>query len=65
VVERFAALFCGLDEDRQLAADLLLPDVLVELPRPQRALDDLLLRAGDLDGHEPVEVLVFDGHARF
>ena len=48
VVERFLALARGLDEDRQLAADLLLPDVLVEQARAQRALDDLLLHAGDL-----------------
>ena len=48
VVERFLALPRRLDEDRQLAADLLLPDVLVEQPRAQRALDDLLLHAGDL-----------------
>ena len=31
----------------------------------QRTFDDLLLCARDLDGHDPVEVLVFDGHARF
>ena len=44
VVERFAALPCGLDEDRELAADFLLPDVFVECLRPQRALERLFLR---------------------
>ena len=62
VVERFAALARGLDEDRQLAADLFLPDVLVEHPRTQRAFDDFFLHAGDLGGHEAVEFVVFDGH---
>ena len=64
VVERFLALARRLDEDRQLAADLLLPDVFVEQPRAQRALDHLLLHAGHLGGDEAVELVVFDRHVR-
>ena len=45
VVERFLALARRLDEDRELPADLLLADVLVERARPQRALEHFLLRA--------------------
>ena len=48
VVERFLALPRRFDEDRQLAADLLLPDVFVEEARAQRALDHFLLHAGHL-----------------
>ena len=62
VIERFLALSRRLDEDRQLAADLLLPDVFVEQARAQRALDDVLLHADHLGGDEAVELVVFDGH---
>ena len=45
MVERFVALLRRRDEDRQLLADFLLPDVFVEAARAQRSLDDLFLRA--------------------
>src|SRR6266567_633807 len=54
VVERFLALARGLDEDRQLAAYLLLPDVLVERARPQRTLEHFLLRARRSRGDQAV-----------
>jgi hypothetical protein len=44
VIERFPAFARGFDEDLELAANLLLPDVLFEGLRPQRALDRLFLR---------------------
>jgi hypothetical protein len=44
VIERFLALLRGLDEDRELAANLFLADVLVERARAQRAFEDFLLR---------------------
>ena len=62
VVERFLALPRRLDEDRQLAPDLLLPDVFIEETRAQRALDHFLLHAGHLGGDEPVELIMFDRH---
>ena len=45
VIERLAPVARGLDEDAQLVADLLLPDVFVEDLRPQRTLEHLLLAA--------------------
>src|ERR1700738_4104574 len=39
VIERLFAFFSGLDEDRELAADFFLADVLVERTWPQRAVN--------------------------
>ena len=44
VVERLSPLLRCLDENGKLTADLFLADVLVEGARPQRPLDDFLLR---------------------
>jgi hypothetical protein len=65
VVERLAALPGGGDEDRELLADLLLPDVFVEPARPQCALDDFFLHAGHLAADHALQLVAFDGHARF
>jgi hypothetical protein len=46
VVERFLAIARRGDEDAQLLADLLLPDVLVEVPGAKRALLAVFLRRG-------------------
>ena len=54
VVERLLALARGLDEDRELAADLFLADVFVELLGPQRALERLFLRRGGRGGNQAV-----------
>ena len=60
VVQRFVAFFRRRDEDRQLFADFLLPDVLRQAARPQRAFDDLLVHAGDLGADDAIEFVVFD-----
>src|SRR5262245_41517531 len=44
VVERLAPRACRLDEDRELPADLLLPDVLGKLARAEAPLEGLLVR---------------------
>ena len=54
VVERFLALARGLDEDRELGANLFLSDVLVKLPRPQRPLERLFLGGSRRSGDEAV-----------
>src|SRR5712691_2061159 len=54
VVQRLAARARRLDEDLELAADLLLPDILGEAAGPQRALELLLLRGGRLARDQPV-----------
>ena len=62
VVERFAAPLRGVDEDAELLADLLLPDVFVEAAGAQRALDDVFLRAGAPGGDDARQLVVLDGH---
>jgi len=54
VIERLAARARRLDEDLELAADLLLPDIFGEGAGPQRALELLLLRGGRLGRDQPV-----------
>jgi hypothetical protein len=54
VVERFLAVARRLDEHRELAPDLFLADVLLEHPRPQRALERLFLRRRGSSGDEAV-----------
>ena len=44
MIQRLLALLRRLDKDRQLPADLLLADVLVEHARSQRAFEHFLLR---------------------
>ena len=61
VVQRLLPPARGLDEDRKLAADLLLPDVLGERAGAQRALEGLLLRARRGGGNQPVG---FNRHRR-
>jgi hypothetical protein len=46
VIERFAALPRGTDEDLELRLDLLLTDVLSEAARPDGALNGLLFLLG-------------------
>src|SRR5438445_13750056 len=51
VIERLFALFRGLDEDRELAANFFLSDVLVKRAWPQRSVEHFFLwvhrRGGD------------------
>src|SRR3982751_5579128 len=54
VIERFAALACGLDEDLQLRAYLLLADVFFERLRPQRTLERLFLWRSRCGGDQAV-----------
>jgi hypothetical protein len=65
VIEGVLALSSGLDEDRELLADLFLPDVFVEHPRAQRPLDDLLLHSGGLPATMRFKRFVFDRHRGF
>jgi len=64
VIERLGASLRGFDEDRELLADLFLPDVFGEQPRAQRALEGFLLRARRLAGHHSRKLIAFDGHDR-
>src|SRR5437763_325579 len=61
VVQRLAARARRLDEDLQLAADLLLPDILGEGGGTQRTLELLLLGGGRLARDQPVG---FNAHSR-
>ena len=45
MIERLLARASGLDEDRKLAADFFLADVLIQLFRSQRPLKRLFLQA--------------------
>ena len=54
VIQRFLALARRLDEDRQLAAHLFLPDVFVQRLRSQRALDHLFLHGSGCCGNQAV-----------
>ena len=54
VIERFAAVARGLDENLELAAYLFLSDVLLERFRPQRALERLFLGRGGRCGYDAV-----------
>src|SRR3981081_943181 len=54
VIERLFAFFRGLDEDRELAADFFLADVLVERARPQRAVEHFFLRVHRRGGDQAV-----------
>src|SRR5882724_4347552 len=60
MVERFAALPRGLDEDLQLSARLLLTYVLGERRRAQRPLELFLLRGG---GFRRDEAICLNGHS--
>ena len=62
VIERLFALARRLDENRKLAADFFLADVLGQLLGPQRALERLFLRRGGIGGDQAVG---FNGHALF
>ena len=48
MVERLTAALGGGNEDLELLADGLLPDIFVEKRRAQRAVDDLVQRASAL-----------------
>lgn len=54
VIERFGATLRGFDEDLELAAHFFLADVFVELSRPQRAFEHLLVRRGGRGGNDPL-----------
>jgi hypothetical protein len=54
VIERFLALFRGLDEDRKLSPNFFLAHVFFERPRPQRALEHFFLRAHRRRGDQAI-----------
>jgi hypothetical protein len=54
VIEGLLPLFRRLDEDRKLAADLFLADVLFEGARAQRALEHFFLRAHRRGGDQTI-----------
>src|SRR5207248_6520690 len=56
VIERFGARARRGDEDLELAAHLLLPDVLGERRRPERALELLLLARRRARRNQPVSL---------
>ena len=64
VVERFLALARGRNEDFELAADLFLADVFVQVLRPQRALDRLLVGRGGRGRDDALlaEIVGLDAH---
>ena len=64
VIERFAARFRRLDEDGNLAANLFLADVFIQLLRSQRALQRVLLRALASGRDQPLVRVHARRHAR-
>src|SRR3974390_498420 len=51
VIQRLGPLACGVDEDRQLCLDGLLPDVVGERARPDRPIDGVIACTRDRIEH--------------